>query len=93
MKEELYCQSCGMPLIKEEEFGTNEDGSKNETYCVYCYKDGAFTEDCTMEEMISISLDHLDELNKESGMSMTREEAKKFMEGFFPELERWKVGK
>jgi len=90
MKEELFCQSCGMPLMKEEEFATNEDGSKNKEYCIYCYEDGKYTSDCTMEEMIAISLEHLDEMNEDQQTKMTREEAKAFMEGFFPELKRWK---
>ena len=46
-----FCQSCGMPLT-EDVLGTNADGSKNEDYCMYCYKDGKFLQDCTMEEMI-----------------------------------------
>ena len=36
-KEMNFCQSCGMPLT-EEVLGTNVDGSKNEDYCMYCYK-------------------------------------------------------
>ena len=36
--ETKFCQSCGMPLQKNEELGTNHDGSKNEEYCCYCYK-------------------------------------------------------
>ena len=30
--ETKFCQSCGMPLQKNEELGTNHDGSKNEEY-------------------------------------------------------------
>ena len=51
MMEQKFCQSCGMPLT-DEILGTNADGSKNEDYCMYCYKDGKFLQDCTMEEMI-----------------------------------------
>ncbi|MDR1096440.1 MAG: zinc ribbon domain-containing protein, partial [Spirochaetaceae bacterium] len=40
----VFCQSCGMPLSKDEDFGTNTDGSKNNDYCAYCYKDGKFTQ-------------------------------------------------
>ena len=40
-----------MPLT-EEVLGTNADGTKNEDYCMYCYKDGQFLQDCTMDEMI-----------------------------------------
>ena len=50
-KEMKFCQSCGMPLT-EDVLGTNADGSKNEDYCMYCYRDGHFLQDCTMEEMI-----------------------------------------
>ena len=39
--EVKFCQSCGMPLT-DEVLGTNADGSKNEDYCMYCYKDGKF---------------------------------------------------
>ena len=62
--EQRFCQSCGMPLT-EDVLGTNADGSKrstsgrllptgrkNEDYCMYCYRDGKFLQDCTMEEMI-----------------------------------------
>ena len=54
--ENKFCQSCGMPITSEEQFGRNADGSKNEEYCSYCYRDGAFTENCTMDEMIDNSL-------------------------------------
>lgn len=50
-KEQKFCQSCGMPLTNDV-LGTNADGSKNEDYCMYCYMDGQFLQDCTMDEMI-----------------------------------------
>ena len=43
--ETKFCQSCGMPLQKNEELGTNHDGSKNEEYCCYCYKDFHYTKE------------------------------------------------
>ena len=47
------CQSCGMPLSKDENGGgTNKDKSKSIYYCSHCYKDGKFTNpDITAEEM------------------------------------------
>lgn len=87
--EQKFCQSCGMPLTLNEEIGTNADQSKNDEYCIYCFKDGAYTLDCTMEEMIEISLKHLEEFNKDSEVKYTREEAKANMEQFFPQLKRW----
>lgn len=47
--EQKFCQSCGMPL-NPEVLGTEKDGSKNEEYCTYCYADGHFTVECTMDE-------------------------------------------
>lgn len=46
------CQSCGMPLKKDEDKGTNADGSKSEKYCVHCFVKGKFTwPDATVEQM------------------------------------------
>ena len=85
--EEKYCQSCGMLMGDTDElYGTNEDGSRNEDYCKYCYHDGAFAMDCTMEEMIEGCVPMMTGAN--SGMS--EEEARNMMKQFFPELKRWK---
>ena len=35
-----HCFACDMPMKKEEEFGTNTDGSKNEQYCCHCLQNG-----------------------------------------------------
>ena len=84
--EEKYCQSCGMPMgATDNLYGTNADGSKNEDYCKYCFENGEFTQDCTMEEMIDICVSHMDPAD--SGMS--EDEAKKMMLEFFPTLRRW----
>ena len=52
---EKYCQSCGMPLINNQEGdnrGTNKDGSKSPEYCNACYRGGDFVEpDITLEQM------------------------------------------
>ena len=37
-----FCQSCGRPLTKNEDCGTNADGSMNYNYCKCCYADGKF---------------------------------------------------
>ena len=70
-----FCQSCGMPLQAEDQWGTNADGSLNEEYCCYCYQKGAFTQDYTMEEMIGHCLQFLDEFNREADVPRTREQA------------------
>ncbi len=35
------CKCCEMDLT-EEVLGTNLDGTKNEEYCIWCLKEGAF---------------------------------------------------
>ena len=85
-----FCQSCGMPLTRIEDCGTNADGSTNFDYCLYCYKDGKFLQDCTMDEMIEHCSRFVDEVNKQMPQPMTKEEYKQMMRGFFPMLKRWK---
>ena len=87
--DQRFCQSCGMPLT-EDVLGTNADGTKNEDYCMYCYKDGKFLQDCTMDEMIEHCSQFVDEVNKQMPKPMTKEEYKQMMRGFFPMLKRWK---
>lgn len=90
MEHEMkFCQSCGMPL-NDENRGTNADGSKNEDYCVYCYQNGKFTNDCTMDEMIEFCAQFVDEVNKNMPKPMTKEEYKDMMRQYFPMLKRWK---
>ena len=46
-----YCQSCGMPMKQDPQGGgTNADGSVNALYCSYCYQNGAFTFNGTVQE-------------------------------------------
>lgn len=87
--DQKFCQSCGMPLKVSEEFGTNKDQSQNDEYCVYCFKDGEYTSDCTMDEMIEHCLLYIDEFNKGSEKKFTVEEARAGMKEFFPHLKRW----
>lgn len=89
MENMLFCQSCGMPLENEDVIGTNNSGSKNEDFCIYCYKDGNYTEDVTMNEMIDISLKHMKEMFKDN-LDFNDDEALNKMKYFFPKLKRWK---
>ena len=82
--QEKHCQSCGMPMT-EELYGTKADGSKNETYCEYCYENGAFTFDGTMEEMIEMCVPYM--ATEESGLSA--DEARAMLNEVLPTLERW----
>ena len=80
---EKICQSCSMPLLNSEELGTNKDASTNEYYCKYCYKDGNFIDNVSMEEYIEMNIP----FSKQAGM--TDEEMREHCEKVFPTLKRW----
>lgn len=90
MEEMKFCQSCGVLLDSKEVLGTNKDNSSNEEYCIYCFKDGDFVENCTMDEMIEISVKHMKEAGILQEQNKTKDEARAFMYSFFPDLKRWK---
>lgn len=86
--ETKYCQCCAMPMGETDAlYGTEADGSKSKDYCKYCYNEGKFLVDCTMEEMIDSCVEPM----LESNPNMTAEEAKAMMREVFPTLKRWKV--
>jgi len=72
-------------MRKNEDFGTNIDGSKNEEYCHFCYKEGRFTDEgITMEEKIKKNI----EMAMKVGMA--EEEAREMANSIIPKLKRWK---
>ncbi|TWE04853.1 putative zinc ribbon protein [Neobacillus bataviensis] len=79
------CQSCGMPLAKDDlGGGTEKNGTKSIKYCSHCFMDGDFTlPNITVEEMKQ----RVKEKIIEFGMP-------KFIAGLFTrnihKLERWK---
>ena len=86
----LYCQCCGMPLTDDSMISHEHDGSFNEDYCKWCYGDGKFLMDCTMDEMIEHCAQFLDEVNKGLPKPITREEYIAQMKMYFPQLKRWR---
>ncbi|MGZ4906637.1 MAG: zinc ribbon domain-containing protein [Halobacteriota archaeon] len=85
--QEPICQSCGMPLRKAEDFGTDGDGRKSEEYCFHCFKDGHFLDEgITLQEKI--------EKNVAFGieMGMSDDEARHMCETILPQLKRWQRG-
>ena len=85
-----FCQSCGMPLTRPEDFGTNADGSTNFDYCRYCYHEGAFLQDLTMDGMIEHCAQFVDQFNQTTGQNLTPEEYKEVLRQYYPNLKRWR---
>ncbi len=80
-----HCQSCGMPMNRDEAGGgTRADGSRSTMYCSHCYQNGAFVlPDITPEQMQARVRTKLIEVG-----------IPRFLAGFFtrgiPRLERWR---
>ena len=81
-----FCQSCGMPIDDPALRGTERGGTPSEHYCKYCYQEGAFTGEMTMEEMIDFCTPMMVRANPE----LTPEQARAQMAQFFPSLLRWR---
>lgn len=88
---EHVCQSCGMPMTIEADFGTNKDGSTNGEYCVYCMQEGAFTSDLPLEEMVAEYANSQEELKDENGNAVTKEVFIAKTTAFLSNLKRWKT--
>lgn len=83
-QNQKFCQSCGMPM-EGAQYGTEADGGLSPDYCSYCYENGKFTADVTMDQMIDFCAQPMADAT-----GMTADEAKAQMAGFFPQLKRWK---
>jgi hypothetical protein len=89
MSDKRYknCQSCGMPMARDERGGgTEADGSKSAKFCSHCYELGRFTlPDLTVDEMKARVRAKIVEFG-----------FPKWISGFFtrgiPKLERWRNG-
>ena len=81
-----FCQSCGMPLQNEADYGTEAGGARSEEYCTYCYQNGGFTADCTMDEMIDFCI----RFEQQQNPGLDAEDARRAMRAWYPTLKRWK---
>jgi hypothetical protein len=87
MGQGKLCQSCSMPLDNEEIRGTEKDGSKSSEYCIYCYKDGAFTNpDMTMGQMETMVKMQMEKRNIPANITTMAVNS-------LPGLKRWKTVK
>lgn len=77
------CQSCGIPL--SDNYGTEANGRLSKDYCIFCYKNGKFTKDVSMDEFIEICL--------ESTENMPKDDTRKLFKQTFPQLKRWSNNK
>ena len=80
------CQSCGMPIAKDDHFGTNKDNSKNKEYCCFCFVNGKFKDEgITVDEKIKKNIAIAIK------MGMSEDKAKQLANDTIPALKRWKM--
>ena len=77
----LICQCCGM-LLEDDIMSKETDGSINEDYCKWCYKEGEFIYN-DMESIISFCE------NTMSNETFTREQVRDYMSDLLPKLKHW----
>lgn len=80
-----FCQSCGMPLKKDEKGGgTNTDGTKSLMYCSRCYIAGNFTRlDFTAKQIQELVKGKMKEMGIPGFLTL-------FFTSGIPKLERWR---
>jgi hypothetical protein len=81
----LICQSCGRPLDRPSDHGTNGDNSPSPEYCAICYRDGAFTQPAiTLEQMIDKTANVL-----AIQLGVPQPKARGMVATYMPKLKRW----
>ena len=84
-EEIAVCGSCGMPLRRDEDAGTEADGSLSAEYCTYCYRDGRFTEpDLTRGQAVAKYATMM-----ASNLGIPIEKAEEMVQQYLATLPRW----
>ena len=73
-----------MPMMKEELFSREPDGSLNDEYCKWCYVDGKFTYQ-SAQQVVEACVPLL-----VNSTGMTEEQARSMMTRQIPQLKRWR---
>ena len=81
---EHYCESCAM-ILTPDDCAREADGSKADHWCKWCYDQGHYTYETTMEDMIEDCAPRL-----AANTGMTLDEAVSLMGAVLPNLQRWR---
>ncbi|HRF86459.1 MAG TPA: zinc ribbon domain-containing protein [Alloprevotella sp.] len=77
-----------MPLSPQRGFPQEYVSGGNPFFAGACTH--TFTQDMTMEPMVDHCAQFMEEIKKQSGQNLTKEQAKEMMHRFSPNLKRWK---
>lgn len=82
-----FCQSCGMPLEKTRDFGTDLTGLRVNDYCHWCFSDGVFTEpEISLPDMIDKCVGIMAKKK-----IMPEVQARALIANVLPKLKRWRA--
>jgi hypothetical protein len=82
-----FCQSCGMPMHRPEDFGTESTGYHANDFCRYCYVNGVFTEPgISFQAMLNRCTEKL----ADQGI-VPEFHARVLMADVLPRLKRWRT--
>lgn len=86
INQKIICQSCGMPMKKDKDFGTNFDRSQNQEYCCFCFRNGKFTDEgiSLQEKVNKLVRISVEQLGLREDLARTMAETK------LPQLKRWR---
>lgn len=82
------CQSCGMNIEDDKYKGTNADGSLSDEYCSFCFKEGGFTNNFSLDQQVSIGLDYSPEY-KEAKTAEEKDKIRLQAKEYLSGLKRW----
>jgi hypothetical protein len=85
-EETPICQSCGTPLSDPGFRGTDKENARVESYCIFCFKDGTFTEPKLTMEQMGWRIHRV--LVQQA--SIPAREAVSMIDGILPKLKRWR---
>ncbi|NDV84041.1 helix-turn-helix domain-containing protein [Bacteroides sp. 51] len=82
-----------MPMVAADHFGTNCDNTPSEDYCCFCFREGGFTDNGTMNDKVQENLHYHDENEYHNGRRYTINEAELYLRVMLPTLKRWESHK
>ena len=83
---EHFCQSCGMMFNAPDQHGHEADGTETQDFCKWCYDQGAYVEDASMDEMIEDCAPRMAE-----AMGWSLDESASLLGAVLPTLKRWRA--
>lgn len=66
-RTDIHCESCGLNMRRDPDFGTEADGGHSERYCSVCFRDGKFVHEAsTAEAFLAAAVEDLAAWRKQS---------------------------